>query len=108
MPPVTPRTMRRPASTVTRAALLALAGGDGVAALDHRELDVHLDDLAVFLAVFLALDAVVGDLVGGDLLEPDRQRLAGHRRDLWRHHRPQAVAQMVEVRVDLAGAARRQ
>ena len=48
------------------------------------------------------------DLVGGDLLEADRQRLAGHRGHLRRHDGAQALAQLAEVGVDLAGPAGRQ
>ena len=43
----------------------------------------------------------VGDLAGGDLLQGDRQRLAGHRGHLRRHDGAQAFAQLVEVGVDL-------
>src|ERR687898_845087 len=48
------------------------------------------------------------DLVAGDLLERDRQRLAGNGRDLGRHDGPQTFAQLVEVGVDLPGAHRAQ
>ena len=44
------------------------------------------------------------DLVAGDLLEGDRQRLAGHGGDLRGHDRPEALAELVEVGVDLPGA----
>ena len=43
------------------------------------------------------------DLVGGDLLEGDRQRLAGHRGDLRRHDGAEALAELAEVGVDLPG-----
>ena len=43
------------------------------------------------------------DLVGRDLLEGDRQRLAGHGGDLRRHDGAEPVAELAEVRVDLAG-----
>src|SRR5213078_2192664 len=97
--PVTPRTMRRPVSTVTKPPLVALAGR-------HCVVVDGLERLAVLRVD--ALEALVGDLVGGDLLEADAEELAGHRRDLRRHQRAEAVAQVVEVRVDLAGPAGRQ
>src|SRR5262245_54035448 len=93
IPPLTPRTTRRPASAVTtslarfvRRVGLETEFGD-VGLLGHRD---------------------GNDLVGGDLLEADRQRLPGDRRDLGRHDGPEAVAQVTEVRVDLAGSPRRQ
>ena len=43
------------------------------------------------------------DLVGRDLLEGDAQRLAGDRRNLWRDHVTETLAELVEVRVDVAG-----
>src|SRR5262245_26369527 len=80
MPPDTPRTMRVPSSIAVPAALLALDRGGGLvgllAGVDHH------------------------DLVAGDLLEGDRQRLAGHRGHLRRHDGAQALAQLVEVGVD--------
>ena len=45
------------------------------------------------------------DLVGGDLLEADAQRLAGDGADLRRDHVAEAVAELAEVRVDLPGTA---
>ena len=46
-----------------------------------------------FGALVLArLDALVGDLVGGDLLEGDRHRLAGHGGDLRRHDGAEPIA----------------
>ena len=45
------------------------------------------------------------DLVGGDLLEADGQRLASDRGDLRRHDGPEALTQLAEVGVDLAGPA---
>ena len=55
-------------------------------------------------AISLGRRAVDGDdLVGGDLLEGDRERLAGHRGDLRRDDRAEALAQLAEVGVDLAG-----
>ena len=50
-----------------------------------------------------SLGAGHDDLVAGDLLEGDRQRLAGHRGDLRRHDGAEALAELVEVRVDLPG-----
>ena len=50
------------------------------------------------------LDRVTGDdLVGGDLLEGDGERLAGHGGDLRRHVGAEALAELVEVGVDLPG-----
>src|SRR5262249_58848415 len=95
MPPVTPRTIRRPESTDMGLGLFALAGG-------HR-LFLGGGDLLAVLGEHATLDAFVGDLVGGDLLEPHAAGLARHRRDLGRHQRAQAVAEGIEVRVDLAG-----
>src|SRR3954453_6465392 len=43
------------------------------------------------------------DLVGGDLLEPDAERLARHRGHLRRDHVAQPVTEVVEVGVDVAG-----
>src|SRR3990172_4777873 len=54
------------------------------------------------------LAGVDDDLVGGDLLEGDRERLAGERVDLRGHVSTDPVTQLVEVRVDLAGAPGRQ
>ena len=45
------------------------------------------------------------DLVGGDLLEADAQRLAGDRADLRRDHVAEALTELVEVGVDVAGPA---
>src|SRR5437764_10791836 len=82
MPPLTPRTTRRPSRSPTVRLLL-----------DR------------FLGV---LGARVGDLVGGDLLEGDRERLAGDRGHLGGHDGAQAVAQLAEIGVDLASALGRQ
>ena len=94
MPPVTPRTMRLPASMDV---LDVGVSGDGVVAglvggglvFGVGKLDPH-------------------DLVGGDLFEPDAQRLAGNRADLRRNHVAEAVTELVEVGVDLTGTACRE
>ena len=51
----------------------------------------------------LGIRPVAEDLVGLDLLEGDRQRLAGGRLDLRRHDGAEALGQLVVVRVDLPG-----
>src|SRR5690606_6436018 len=89
IPPATPRTMRRPSSKTRRPGLVVAGPGPGVL--------VRLGALA---------RAHHHDLVAGDLLERDRQRLAGDRGDLRRHDRAEPLAQLVEVRVDLTGALR--
>ena len=99
MPPVTPRTTRRPASM--RDAAISRSRRRPVARdrLERGQLPV--------LGQLLLGQLDGDDLVGGDLLEADRQRLAGHGGHLRRHDGAQAVAQLPEVRVDLAGPARR-
>ena len=87
---MTPRTMRLPASMDSRAdrwirrrcRRSALVGSGLVGGVGELDAD---------------------DLVGGDLFETDAQRLAGNRADLRRNHVAEAVAELVEVRVDLAG-----
>ena len=53
------------------------------------------------VALGLGIGPDAEDLVGGDLLEGDRQRLAGRRGDLRRHDGAEALGQLVVVRVDL-------
>ena len=48
------------------------------------------------------------DLVSGDLLETDAERLPGDGADLRRDHVTEAFAELVEVRVDVAGTPRGQ
>src|SRR5260370_1390940 len=51
---------------------------------------------------FGVLGAHEGDLLGGDLLEGNGERLPGDGRHLRGHDRAKAFAELVEVRVDLA------
>src|SRR5829696_1477789 len=81
MPPQMPSTMFVPAS----GRLSATAGGLVDRAVRRLDLRFRPDDL-----------------VGGDLLERDAQRLAGDRRHLGRDHVAEALAELVEVRVDVA------
>jgi hypothetical protein len=56
----------------------------------------------------LGVDALVGDLVGGDLGERDRQRLAGAGLDLRRDGCAEALAEVAEVAVDRASTPGRE
>src|ERR687891_2436235 len=113
MPPDTPRTMRRP-SSMELSSGTDLGGPVGLAALAGLRLggpDVGaghcLEPLgAGLVGVFAGGLGRVDehDLVAGDLLEGDGERLAGHGRHLRRHDGTQALAQLVEVGVDLPGA----
>ena len=69
IPPVTPRTMRRPWNAVMRQEWIG-ANADG-------SLGLGLAGGFCGLGVSHGLDAHWHDLVGGDLLEGDRERLAG-------------------------------
>ena len=94
MPPVTPRTIRRPASTGRRLSRPSRLGGVGA----PRPPRPRRSPRATGPRRPTILSAA-------DLLEGDRQRLAGHRGDLRRHDRAEAVAELAEVGVDLAGPA---
>ena len=92
IPPVTPSTMRDPASTA------------GVR--DQTVRGVLDADRLLVERLGLALrggSVRPADLVGGDLLEADAQRLAGDGADLRRHHVPEPLTELVEVGVDVAG-----
>src|SRR3954453_20448920 len=93
MPPVTPRTMRLPAS------------------MDVFDVDVSGDAVVAGLVggglFFRVGELSAHDLVGGDLFEPDAQRLAGDRADLRGNHVAEPVTELIEIGVDLPGTARR-
>ncbi len=105
-----------PASTRRRQTLDRLVGGD---APRHAEDDALALEHGVGVSAAYSADSVSSpsassssasgsgpvaeDLVGVDLLEGDRQRLAGRGGDLRRHHGAEALGQLVVVRVDLPG-----
>src|SRR4051794_4511539 len=112
MPPVTPSTTRRPATALVAvrpvAVTLACFRSSASGATDRSGLVGcrGLDELALGACLGLIHLRLVGqggrpDLVGGDLLEADRQRLAGNRADLRRHHGAKTLTELVEVGVDL-------
>src|SRR2546421_12754160 len=97
MPPVTPRTMRRPdraANEPPASPVMTPSASAPVGRLLDRLLDV--------------LGTDVDDLAGRHLFQRDRQGLARHRGHLGRNDRTEPVAQLVEVRVDLTTPLRRQ
>src|SRR6056297_1666877 len=123
MPPVTPSTIRFPSSIEGPSPTSRPAGplircpnrcdrpvgsgravgrvGSGLCCVGHclgLGLGVELDVVDGGLLGRLGPD----DLVLGDLLETDRERLAGDRRHLRRDHVAEAVTELVEVRVDVA------
>ena len=80
----------------------------GVGIADGQSLAGGVGDRLRFgVGVELGLDRSLGphDLVLGDLLETDLERLARHRRHLRRDHVAEAVTELVEVRVDVARPA---
>src|SRR5689334_6369290 len=92
MPPDTPRTIRLPSSI----------DGEGEPALLGR-LGAFGRRVTLGVSLGLGLGPDADDLVGRDLLEGDRQRLAGGGGDLRRDHAAEALGQLVVVRVDLPG-----
>src|SRR5690606_30585515 len=110
IPPHTPRTTRRPVRVDTSSPWSAGRVGsvDG-SVLAVGQLGLFVGDGQHRLGDRLAGgSADAFDLVGVDLLEGDRQRLAGRRGHLRRDDGAERVAELVVVRVDLPGAARRQ
>src|SRR3954452_15996304 len=90
--------MRAPASNDSRSGL-------GLGVLASRGLGAGVLDAVGALLELLRREGAPPDLVGGDLLEPDAQRLASGRGDLRRHHVAEALAELVEVGVDVARPA---
>src|SRR6478752_4870333 len=72
-------------------------GRSGVDGLVERLVPIHRGILGLRV-----LDLGPLDLVGGDLLETDAERLARHRGHLRGHHVAEPVTEVVEVGVDVA------
>ena len=95
MPPETPRTTRDPASKSVPAAQLSPASSAS-SFVERLGLSLGLGRFGP------------ADLVSGDLLETDAERLPGDGADLRRDHVTEAFAELVEVGVDVAGTPRGQ
>src|SRR5215213_5380204 len=99
MPPLTPRTTRRPSRGMAEGLLPDLAVAQGA---DGAELALRLVRQGEGGGVGVLGQAGVGDLVRRHLLEGDGEGLAGAGGDLRGHERAEALTELVVVGVHLA------